>query len=268
MPHAVVQGRKLYYELHGEDPRPPLVLAVGIGGSCRGWLAVQVPELSKRRRVLIFDYPGVGSSEGDAAPFGTDDLADVLADLLDALDLGASDVLGAFMGGMVAQQLALRHPAHVRRLVLVGTYARPDAKRRMLLAHWRDLARIDAPLEVMVRERLLWTAQDETIEQTDLVESMIAFFTRDGAPLTADLFARQCEACLAHDTADRLGEIHQPTLVLCGRHDALTPPKFHRELADEIPEARLVTFTAGAHLVMVESADAFNDAVLDFLDDA
>ena len=80
MPHAVVQGRKLYYELHGEDPRPPLVLAMGVGGSCRGWLAVQVPELSRRRRVLIFDYPGVGSSEGDGAAFGTGDLADVLAD--------------------------------------------------------------------------------------------------------------------------------------------------------------------------------------------
>lgn len=267
MPHAVVQGRKLYYELHGASAGPPLVLAVGVGGSSRGWHAVQVPELSKRRRVLVFDYPGVGSSDGDAAPFGTADLADVLAELLDVLELGPADVLGAFMGGMVAQQLALRHPAHVRRLVLVGTYARPDAKRRMLLTHWRELARVDAPLEVMVRERLLWTAQDETIEQTDLIESMIAFFTRDGAPLTPDLFARQCDACLEHDTLDRLRDLRHPTLVLCGRHDALTPPKLHRELADEIPEARLVTVTAGAHLVMVEAADAFNSAVLDFLED-
>lgn len=266
MPHATVQGRKLYYELHGEEHAgDPLLLAMGIGGSCRGWLALQVPELSRQRRVLIFDYPGVGNSEGDDAPFGTRELAGRVAGLLDALEIARADVLGAFMGGMVAQELALGHAPRVGRLVLVGTYARPDAKRRMLLTHWRELARLGAPLELLVRDRLLWTAQDATIEQSDLIEQMIAFFRRDGAPLSAELFARQCDACLGHDTLDRLHRIAQPTLVLCGRHDALTPPAFHRQLADEIPDARLVTFAYGAHLVMVESAEAFNRAVLDFV---
>src|SRR3990172_7114579 len=89
------------------------------------------------------------------------------------------DVLGAFRGGMVAQELALRHPARVERLVLVGTYARPDAKRRLLLEHWRDLAREGAPLRALVRERLLWTLQDETLEQQDLIDSMVGFVCRD-----------------------------------------------------------------------------------------
>ena len=117
----------------------------------------------------------------------------------------------------------------------------------------------------MVHERLLWTLQDATLEQTDLIDAMVTFFTRDGAPLTQDLFSRQCEACLAHDTADRLREIRHKTLVICGRHDQLTPPKFHRELADEIPNAALVTIAYGAHLAMVESAEHFNHAVLQFL---
>lgn len=265
MPYATVAGKKVYYELHGEAAGDPLVLAIGIGGSCRGWLPLQVPELSQHRRVLIFDYPGVGHSEGDDAPFTTRDLADRLAGLLDALEIARADVLGAFMGGMVAQELALGHAERVGRLVLVGTYARPDAKRRMLLEQWRELARIGTPPGVMVRDRLLWTAQDATIEQTDLIEQMVTFFTRDGAPLTQDLFARQCDACLGHDTLDRLHAIAQPTLVACGRHDVLTPPHFHRQLADEIPDARLVTFAYGAHLVMVESAEAFNRAVLEFV---
>jgi pimeloyl-ACP methyl ester carboxylesterase len=264
VPHVRVHDRKLYYEQHGEHGGPPLVLAMGIGGSCRGWLPLQVPELSRHRRTLIFDYPGVGHSDGDAAPFTTGDLADTLAGLLDALEIERAAVLGAFMGGMVAQQLALRHPERVERLVLVGTYARPDAKRRMLLCQWRELARFGVPLEILVRDRLLWTAQDETIEQTDLIEQMITFFSRDGAPLTSELFARQCDACLGHDALDRLHEIRRPTLVACGRNDALTPPKFHRQLADEIPDARLVTFAYGAHLVMVESAEAFNRAVVEF----
>ena len=96
---------------------------------------------------------------------------------------------------------------------------------------------------------------------------MVRFFTRDGAPLTEDLFARQCDACLRHDATDRLRDISQKTLVICGRNDALTPPKFHRELADEIPDAHLVTIAYGGHVVMAESAERFNHVVLQFLGD-
>ena len=95
----------------------------------------------------------------------------------------------------------------------------------MLLQQWRELSLGGASIEVMVRERMLWTLQDETLEQTDLIEQMIAFFVRDGLPLTEEVFARQCDACLAHDTADRLRDIPHPTLVLCGRRDRLTPPR-------------------------------------------
>jgi pimeloyl-ACP methyl ester carboxylesterase len=265
VPHAIVQGRKLYYELHGQHPGPPFLLAMGVGGSCRGWLPLQVPDFSRERATLIFDYPGVGGSEPGEPVFTTADLADTAAGLLDALDIPRADVGGAFMGGMVAQELALRHPRRVERLVLMGSYARADAKRRMLLEQWRELARSDAPLSVMVRDRLLWTAHDDTIAETDLIEQMIEFFTRDGAPLSAELFARQCQACIDHDTLSRLSEIRQPTLVICGAHDLLTPIALQRQLAAGIPDARLVNVPGGAHLVMVEAAELWNRAVLQFL---
>ncbi len=267
MSYATVQSRKVYYELHGEHPDVPLLLVMGMGGSCRGWLPLQVPEFSQQRRTLIFDHRGVGDTEEPGGPFTTADLADDTASLLDSLGIERADVLGAFMGGMVAQELALRHPDRVDRIVLVGTWARPDAKRRLLLRQWRDLARAEASPDLMVHERLLWTLQDATLEQTDLIDAMVTFFTRDGAPLTQDLFARQCEACLAHDTADRLREIRHKTLVICGRHDQLTPLKFHRELADEIPDAHLVTCAYGAHVVMAEAAEHFNRIVLQFFAD-
>jgi pimeloyl-ACP methyl ester carboxylesterase len=267
MPHAVVAGRKVYYETHGDHAGTPLVLVMGLGGSCRGWLPLQVPELSKSRRVVIFDNRGVAGSEDPGGPFRVADLADDTVGLLDALGIQRTDLLGVFLGGMIGQEVALRHPDRLEKLVLVGTYARPDAKRRMLLEKWRELARINAPLEITVRARLLWTLQDETLEQTDLIESMIQFFTRDGAPFSNDLFVRQCDACLGHDTHDRLREIRARTLVVCGRNDQLTPPKLHRELADEIPDAQLVTLQYGGHLVMVESAERFHHVVTQFLDD-
>jgi pimeloyl-ACP methyl ester carboxylesterase len=238
---------------------------MGVGGSCRGWLPLQVPEFSQQRPTLIFDYPSVGRSDAGDDDFTTASLADTTVALLDALEIECADVLGPFMGGMVAQEMSLRHPERVERLVLVGTYARPDAKRRTLLQQWQALARMGAPIDVMVRERLLWTLQDETLEQQDLIESMIEFFSRDGAPLTEDVFVRQCEACLLHDTLDRLHEIRHPTLVICGRNDQLTPSAFHRQLADGIPDARLVTISYGGHIVMAESAEPFNRTVLQFL---
>jgi pimeloyl-ACP methyl ester carboxylesterase len=265
VPLAIVKLRKVYYELHGDHPGNPLVLVMGMGGSCRGWLPLQVPEFSRQRRILIYDHRGVGASEDPGGAFTTADLADDLAGLLEALEVERADVLGLFMGGMAAQQLALRHADRVDRLVLVGTWARPDAKRRLLLEHWRDLARAKTPLEVHIRERLLWTLDDESFEQTDLIEAMVEFFTRDGAPLTEDLFARQCEACLHHDTLGRLRELTQPTLVLCGGEDALTPVKLHRQLADAIPRARLATLEHTGHLVMAEAAERFNSTVLRFL---
>ena len=89
MAHVDVAGRKVYYELHGDrnsSGPPPLVLLNGISGSCRGWLPLQVPDLSKDRQVLIFDHRGVGESEDPGGAFTTADLADDTAALLDALE--------------------------------------------------------------------------------------------------------------------------------------------------------------------------------------
>jgi pimeloyl-ACP methyl ester carboxylesterase len=151
--------------------------------------------------------------------------------------------------------------------VLVGTYARPDRKRLMLLKHWSELVRLDLSKETFIYNRLLWTLHDDTIEQSDIIEAMTEFYSREGAPFSADLFARQCEACAKHDTRDRLRGLTHPTLILCGRHDILTPMKFHRELAELLPDARLITLSYGGHLVMVESAQRFNGAVVQFLDE-
>ena len=91
MPHVMVEGRKLYYEEHGgEHGGTPLVLVTGTGGSSRGWLVLQVPDFSKARRTLIFDYPGVGESEPYPGSFDTAQLADTTVALLDESTLGPS----------------------------------------------------------------------------------------------------------------------------------------------------------------------------------
>lgn len=262
---ADVQGRKVYYEVHGDAPGTPLVLVMGMAGSCKGWLPLQVPAFREQHRTVVFENRGVGESADPGGPFTTAELADDVAGLLDALGIERAHVLGAFMGGMAAQELALRHPARLGRLVLTGTYARPDAKRRILLEKWAAMARAGTPEEVWGRERLLWTLQDETLEQSDLVDAFARSFPGEALPIPADLLERQCAACLGHDALERLGQVRADTLVLCGRHDQLTPPRLHRELADALPNGRLVTLGDGAHLVLAESAERFNRTVLQFL---
>ena len=277
MPFAEVSGRKIEYDLFApnresgegsddDEARPPLLLINGMGGSCRGWLPLQVPEFTKTRPTLIYNHRGVMESEDSGEPFSTANLADDAAGLLDTLEIEQADVLGAFMGGMTAQELALRHPARVRKLTLLGTYARPDAKRRLLLQDWAELARLDVGPEILVRSRLLWTLEDATLEQTELIEGMLRFYAKETGPVSNELFARQCDACLGHDTLGRLERIRHPTLVICGRHDRLTPPSMHRELADGIVHSRLVVLQYGAHLIVAESAESFHRVVQQFLE--
>lgn len=264
MPLIDVGSRKVYYEAHGDAAGVPLLLVTGMGGSCQGWLPLQVPEFSKQHRVVCFDHRGVGGSSDPGGPLDTAQFADDAVALLDALDIERAHVLGSFMGGMVAQEMALLHPDRVEQLVLTGTYARPDAKRRLLLEHWAELAESGASIEALIRERLLWTLLDETLESSDLIESMIDFYAKAGLPLSADVLARQCGACLRHDTTDRLGDVRHRTLVICGERDRLTPPALNRRVADGIPNAQLVEIPYAAHMVLLEAAEHYNRVVLQF----
>jgi 3-oxoadipate enol-lactonase len=265
MPLIEIGSRKIYHEVHGEAAGTPLLLVAGMGGSCQGWLPLQIPEFSKQLRVVSFDHRGVGGSSDPGGSFSIPEFADDAVALLDALEIERAHVLGSFMGGMVAQEMALRHAGRVESLVLTGTYARPDAKRRLLLEHWAKLAQGGASLEAMIRERLLWTLLDETLESTELIQSMIELFAKDGMPLTAEDLSRQCDACLGHDTADRLGDVPHPTLGICGEKDRLTPPALNRQVADSIPHARMIAIPYAAHLVLLEAAEHYNRVVLRFI---
>lgn len=269
MPFADVSDAKLYYELHeAEEPdpaQPPLVLVTGIGGRCTGWQAFQVPSLRSRRPVLVYDHRGVGDSDAHESPFSTRDLARDLIGLLDALGIEQVDAAGYFMGGMAIQEAALAAPERFRRLVLIGCWAQPDTRRELLLNEWAALARAGISATSMTRQRLIWTFSDEALDQREWIEPAIARLDDGRTPLTGEGFARQCDACASHDSLDRLSGLEHPTLVISGRRDLLTPPKFSRALADAMPNARDVALSYSGHACMIERADRFNEIVGHFL---
>jgi pimeloyl-ACP methyl ester carboxylesterase len=265
MPFCRSRGFAIYYETHGGGDGIPLILIIGMGGTSQGWMVLQVPELSKERTNVIFDNRGAGQSEQPGGGFTTRDLAEDTLAVLDELGLPKAHVMGGFLGGLVAQELAIGYPERVQSLVLIGTDARPDAKRRMLLELFGEMAEQSFPPEARIRNRLLWTMHDHTLEQDDLIQTALDFYRRDDAPFDDAVLREQVKACLAHDTLESAAKIRCPTLVLCGEADQLTPPHLHRELANRIPDSRLVQIPAAAHLVAAEAAPLFNQVVAHFL---
>jgi 3-oxoadipate enol-lactonase len=266
MPSFGSRGFKIHFEVHGEGAKLPLLLVMGMGGTCQGWLTVTVPDLVKAgRRIVIFDNRGAGQSEDPGGAFTTREMAEDARALLDHLEIPRAHVLGGFLGGMIAQELALANPQRVASLVLVGTYARADAKRRLVLDLWKSMVELGVPAELRIKNRLCWTLGDSTLEQEDLIEAMWRFYLRDDAPMDDKVFVRQAEACIAHDAAERVAAIAAPTLVVCGEGDILTPPHLSRQLADRIKGARLVVMPNAGHLVAAELVPRFNRLVLRFL---
>jgi len=266
MPSFKTRGFAIHYEVHGDGTGTPLLLVMGMGGTCQGWLTVTVPDLVKAgRRVVIFDNRGAGQSEDPGGPFTTADMAEDARALLDHLGIPRAHVLGGFLGGMIAQELAVTHPSRVASLILVGTYARADAKRRLVLELWKSMVELKVPAELRIKKRLIWTLGDATMAQEDLIDAMWRFYLRDDAPMDDRVFVRQAEACIAHDARERLGEIVAPTLVVCGEGDILTPPHMSRELVARIKGARLVLLPNAGHLVAAELAPRFNRLVSRFL---
>ena len=261
MPEIQTRRLKMYYESHGEGE--PLLLIRGLGSTCDGFKA-QVEGLSPHFRVISFDNRCVGRSDQPQAPFTIADMADDTAALLDALGLSGAHVFGVSLGGMVAQELALRHPARVRRLVLACTHAGPRTAARSpewavrLFNESRDMPRADA-LKHSVR--LLFAAKTVD-ERPELIEETLAVMANNNQPKSSYLL--QLGAVMMHDTFDRLPQITHPTLVLTGTEDALVDPDNSRMIARRIPGARLIEFEQTGHVFFTEKAGEVNRKLIDF----
>jgi len=187
-------------------------------------------------------------------------MADDAAALLRELEVSSAHVAGFSMGSAIAQELALRHPELVRSLVLMSTYARPDALFRSQLNFWRWLAEVAPSERAFFEGFFTWVYTprahaDGTVGQ--IVEEALAFPYQQ----FVEAFQAQVDVCLTHDTADRLPQISAPTLVLSGELDIILPPRFGRSVAGKIPNARFDVMPGEAHQPFQEVPDEFNARV-------
>jgi 3-oxoadipate enol-lactonase len=263
MPKVKVNGIELNYQESGRGE--PVLMIMGFGGDHLAW-AFQVPALNTKYRVITFDNRGVGESSVPDEPYSTRMMAEDAVGLLDALGVERAHVLGASMGGMIAQEVALNHPRRVRSLQLHCTYARPDRYMLSLMDAWRAV-RTKATPEEWLRTVALWLFAPRTYnERPEFIEAVIQTGLATQYPFTLTGFLRQGDAVRGHDALDRLPTLRCPTLVSVAEDDILVPPRFARELAAAIPKAELRVIDGAAHAYFWERADVFNAMCLAFLD--
>jgi 3-oxoadipate enol-lactonase len=242
----------------------PLVLVMGFGGDHLAW-ALQIPAFAGRYRVIALDNRGVGQTDAPDIPYTTPMMADDTVGLLDALGIERAHVCGVSMGGMIAQEIALRHPARVRTLQLHATLARPDAYMKALVEAWRKV-RIALGHEEAARVLALWLfAPCSYEERPEFVELVLQNALANPHPQSLTGYLRQGDAVLGHDTLERLDQLRCPTLVSVADQDVLVPPRFSHAIAQRVPGAELKTIADAGHAYLWEKADAFNAMCLEFL---
>jgi len=255
-------GTPIYYETWGRADGDPVVMIQGLGADQRGWALQRVP-FGRRFRCIALDNRGVGRSGRPPAPYSLYQMAEDVVTVLDAVGVASAHVMGASMGGVIAQIVGVAYPDRTRSLVLACTSCTHHEWRRELLAEWAaNVTR--RGMAGLMPDGLTWLVGPRLRRRFGPWLNLLApiVLQQDPAP-----FAAQVGAILdmSDDMKDELAHISVPTLVVVGSQDILTPVGDSEELADRIAGAQLVVIPGAAHGVMVESPVAYNDAVMKFL---
>lgn len=258
MPHADVNGQRLYYEDTGGDG-PPLVLSHGLLMDHEMFVP-QVAEFGAARRVITWDQRGFGRTESDGQPFTYWDSARDLFGLLDRLGIERAVFGGMSQGGFVSLRAGLLHPDRVRALILIDTHAGAEDPDRVAAYQ----AMLDSWLEHGYQEEL-----------ASLVAAMIIGDDTVSIPWKAKWAEwpherlREAGAALLgrEDITDRMPEIDAPVLIVHGTDDLAIDVEEARRLRDLLPDCRGMVIVDGApHASSLTHPDVVNPALRDFLD--
>ncbi len=261
MPTIQANGIKLYYETHGSGE--PLVLIGGLGADRFLWFR-QTPELCKYFRVIVFDNRGAGESDQPDVDYSMAMFAADTAGLLEALGIPRAHIIGASLGGFIAQEFALTYPAMLNRLVLASTsFGGPHSLPTPPETLAAMLNRTGNPETDIRNSFKLFTTEEWQQAHPEIVDEYVAWRVAHPQPVAA--YRHQVAASLGFDAEGRVQNISVPTLIVHGENDRVVPLENARLLARSIPNSKLVIFPKAGHAFTIESAQEFNRLVVDFL---
>ena len=250
-------------ELRGEGY--PIVLIHGLTANMDWWDPGLLSALSERYRILAFDNRGAGRTvTPEAGDWTCETFADDTVALMEATGIERANVLSVSMGGMIAQELALKYPEKVNKLILGSTFcgaAHTVYASQEVLEKLTDTS--GGPEEVLQRTTELMFTPDSLKEQPEVVEGFKIAWMR--APTSKHNAMRQYMAAAKIDTYNRLPEINISTLVVTGKEDILIPPENSRIIAERIPGAKLIEYEGYGHSFISRMPEAFINDLLEFL---
>jgi 3-oxoadipate enol-lactonase len=257
-------GVEIAYSAWGRRDGSPVLMIQGLGVDHRGW-ALQRGAFGRRHRCIAPDNRGTGHSDAPAGPY---DLVRMAADavaVLDAAGIERAHVVGASMGGVIAQIIGVMHPERVRSLTLACTACQHHEWRRELLAEWADVVKRKG-MQGLMDDAMRWMIGPRLHRRFGVFVNVLARVIVQTKP---HAFVAQVEAILnlSDELRFALPEVTAPTLVVTGSQDTLTPLGDAEELAELITTSRLYVMRGAAHGLMAEAPNAFNDVVLTFLDE-
>ena len=255
-------GIKIAYDTWGARDGSPVLMIQGLGMNARAW-ALQRGAFGRQHRCIAIDNRGTGHSDAPPGPYDLLRMAQDAVEVLDAEEIPSAHVVGASMGGVIAQILGVVYPDRVHSLTLACTACRHHQWRRELLAEWADEVRAHG-MTSLTDDGMRWLIGSRLQRRFGVFVNVLARVLIQTSP---DAFAAQVDAILAmsDDMRSELHSITAPTLVITGSQDTLTPLGDAEELAELITTSRLYVLRGAAHGLMAEAPNSFNDAVLRFL---
>ena len=237
-----------------------LIMLPGVGDGFKTAKGVAVP-FSVMYRCFAKDFRVFVFSRRNRMfkGFTTKNMADDIAAIMAKLEIDSAHVFGVSQGGMIAQQLALRHPDKVKSLVLAVTASRPNDIMRDSLETWLRMADKDDYKGIMLdtAERSYTGAY---LERGRKLNKLLALVK----PKDYTRFRILCESCLEHDAYDELDKISCPVFIIGADSDRVLGGEASEELAERIPGAELYMYEGYSHGVYEQAKD-FNKRVLDNL---
>lgn len=251
----------LYYELHGSEDDPVLVLNNGIIMNAATSWAFQTKELSQAYQVLQYDCRGQGQSDHPEEPYTMEGHADDLEGLLDVLGIHKAHIAGISYGGEVAQAFALKYPQMVTSLILADTTSEVGPQLRMIIENWLDALESGDP-DYFFHATVPWNFSSEFITANPV---LLAAAKERYGQLDFPAVIRLCRCFLEVDFTSRLDKITSPTCVVVGEKDWLKGIEYARILQEHIPGAELHLIPGAGHASCWENPPVFNSILLDFL---
>ena len=250
----------IYYERSPKREHGPMLYIGGTGGDLRNKPNQLDSPLKDYFEIISYDQRGLGQTSKPKEAYTMKQYADDAADLMDKLRLPALPVMGVSFGGMVAQELAIRYPDKITKLVLACTSSGGKGGSSYPLHELQEQneeKRLETNIKIndlRISENWIKENADDWKKLKELSANRIQHTPQQ------DGFMNQLMARKDHDTSDRLSLIKVPVLLQGGKYDGIAPPKNMKFLSDNIQSSTL-KFYEGGHLFLIQDKKAFQDII-------